>query len=335
MSVQKLLKSLVVLMALLCTGCTNNVGNYYTGTVENDLYNIESEIAGKLDELYVQEGQIVKKNDKLLRINIEELKDNYNSLVAQVDGAKSKFDLISSGNRIEELNKIRIQISTADELIDTAKKSMEKALDDYNINETLFSKNAATLQMVKDSKHIYELGKSKYESSLKEKKVFEEQLQLLKKGNKTEEIDYYENQLKSISWTLKAMEKQLEKEYIYAPSDGVVENILIKEGELLNFGSKAMKISDTKNMWVNIYIEESKLSNISIDDELMMKRDNGEESIGRVFFISSIGEFTPKNLESKESKQEVVFLCKIKILDIDKFKPGMLIDVYLEEKDNE
>lgn len=326
---------LIFIMLLLCTSCTSQVTNYYTGTVENDLYNIGSEISGKLDELYVQEGQFVKSGDKLFKINIDELSDEYNSLKAQVEAAQAKFNLVLSGNRIEELNKIKIEISKSDEVISSNRKSMDKALDDYNISKDLFSKNGTTLQSTKDNKHIYELSKSKYDSSLKEKRVLQEQLELLKKGSKSEEIDYYEKELESVTWKLKAMEKKLQKEFVYAPIDGMVENILIKQGELLNYGTNVVRISDNTNLWVNIYVEETKLAEINVGDELVLKRDDGETVLGNVFFIAPIGQFTPKNLESKESKQEVVFLCKIKVENIDMFKPGMLVDVFIGDENYE
>lgn len=324
----------ILIVIVVFTGCTKESKNYYTGTVEADLYDVESELAGKMEILYVEEGQMVKKGDKLFKVENDVLSDEYEGLKSEVESALYRLEMVKSGNRQEEINKVRIEISSSSEGIAAKKKTMEKALSDLNSYKALYDKKAVSLQEVKDMQHMYDMEKSLYDRSVKEKRILQEQLELLKKGSKDEEILFYEKQYDATKWKLQAMEKKIEKATVTSPIDGRIQNIFVKEGELLKIASKALEITESDNLWIKIYVEETSLGKLSVGDQLDVVRDDGKKTKGNVYYISSIGEFTPKNLESKESKQEVVFLCKLRIEDSINFKPGMLVDVHIgDDKD--
>lgn len=325
----------IFLVVLLLSSCSNNTVDYYTGTVESDIYIVKSELTGRVQNLYVEDGQQINKGEKLFDINVDELKDEYMSLEAQVEGAKYMYENVKSGNRIEEINKMKIQISSSNELIDINKKNMNKALEDLKSYESLYENSAVSLQEVKNMKLNYESQKSSYERAIKDKMVLTEQLSLLEKGSKLDDIRYYEKQYEALQWKLKSMEKRINKGSITSQVDGIIQNTYVKNGELLTSGMDAMKINESNKLWVKIFVEEKNLSIISLGQEIEIKRDNGDLGKGKVYYISPEGEFTPKNLESKESKQEVVFLVKVRIENPDLFKPGMLVDVYIGVDENE
>ncbi len=102
--------------------------------------------------------------------------------------------------------------------------------------------------------------------------------------------------------------------------------------------SKFAEIADTETLNVRIYVEEMNLHKVQIGGEVLIKVDYDEalELNGVVEFVSSDGEFTPKNLESKENRQEVVYETRVRIRNTDgKLKPGMLVDIYLGDDVNE
>lgn len=332
---RKMILGLLLSISLIISGCESIEKDYYTGTVEADLYDVESELIGKMEELFVEEGQVVKKGDKLFKVESDVLNDEYEGLKAEVESSLHRLELVKSGNRREEINKVRIEIASSSEGIAAKKKTMEKALSDLNSYKVLYESKAVSLQEVKNMQHMYDMEKSSYDRAVKEKGILQEQLELLKKGSKEEEILYYEKQYDAAKWKLEAMEKKINKAIVISPVDGTVQNVFVKEGELLRSGGKAMEITESGNLWLKIFVEETSLGKFSVGDKLDVVRDDELATKGLVYYISSIGEFTPRNLESKESKQEVVFLVKLRLENSEKFRPGMLVDVHIGDDVNE
>ncbi|WP_392486079.1 HlyD family secretion protein [Haloimpatiens sp. FM7315] len=112
--------------------------------------------------------------------------------------------------------------------------------------------------------------------------------------------------------------------------NGIVEQVLTHEGELVQPGTNIIKIMDINNKYIKIYLEESKRNKVKLQDELNIFYNGKKVGIGKVAYIAKKSEFTPKNTETKEEKEDTTFEVKLKFLEKNSFSPGTMLDVEIK-----
>lgn len=117
---------------------------------------------------------------------------------------------------------------------------------------------------------------------------------------------------------------------IKSQGDGVISNVFVNNGEVVQAGTNLAKIMDISNKYVKVYIEESKRDKVKLRNKLPLYYNDKKVGNGEVTYISPEAEFTPKNTETKEDKEAMVFEVKIKLSENFEYTPGTLIDVKLD-----
>jgi len=327
----------LICLPLLCfvlSSCKGSELDYYTGSVESDNYGVSTEVGGIIEEIFVKEGDMVKKGDKLARINVDSLRLELERLKAQSGASKASLDKTIKGSRSEDIEKARLQISQQEAVVGGNQQDYNYRLESYNTIAQLYDSDATSEQSLKDAKAALDASSARLDSSRQQLELLREQLRLLQNGSTKEDIDFSRSNLDAAQWSIKSLENSISKELVYANSDGIIESLNYLSGEYSPAFTKIASINNLSNMWVKIYVEEKNLDLVKLGNEVTMDGGFKEaKSIkGKVVYIASEGEFTPKNIESKENKQEIVYEVKIKVLDhIEALKPGVLVDVYLED----
>jgi HlyD family secretion protein len=120
------------------------------------------------------------------------------------------------------------------------------------------------------------------------------------------------------------LEQQLKDAVIASPSAGVVTEKLAEQGELLARGTGLVVVTDLANAWLNVYVSELDLGRIRLDQEASVVTDDGQSRRGRVSFVASQAEFTPKNVQTRDERVKLVYKVKVALENKDGlFKPGM------------
>lgn len=128
-------------------------------------------------------------------------------------------------------------------------------------------------------------------------------------------------------------ELQLGKYSIKAPSGGTLLHTNADAGDIVNTGTSIATISDLTGLYVNLYIPQKYLNSISPGQKLMLKTNAlpDQPIKSEITFISGEAEFTPKNIETSEAKENTVFRFKLIIKDhIEVLKPGMTVIAGIE-----
>jgi HlyD family secretion protein len=128
---------------------------------------------------------------------------------------------------------------------------------------------------------------------------------------------------------MKLNETQLSYTSLYSPISGVV---LVKSGEIgevVNPGTSVLTLADINNVWLKAYIPETDLGKVKWGQEVIVTTDlrPKKEYRGRISFISSQAEFTPKQIQTEKERVTLVYRIKINIPNPDReLKPGMPAD---------
>ena len=185
---------------------------------------------------------------------------------------------------------------------------------------------------VDTAKQQLDIAGKQLESLKSQMKSAQAQLDLLEKGSTSQTIKAAEADLEQSRIQLEQNELVLEKYRVKAPIDGVYTLKNVHIGDLVNTGTSVATISDLQDLWVNVFIPQRYLNKVTLNQELELRvkaLDSGTVK-GRIVRIADKAEFTPKNTETDEAKENTVFKVKIKIVEkVDKLKPGMTVDAII------
>jgi len=326
---------IIMLIALLLAGCSSesNEKPLYTGTIEADTVSLSTELSGKIINTFVEDGQKVAKGDKVIEIDTTDLEIKLKKAKAALKSSEANLEDILQGARGEEIKNARAQMKNIETQLEGAKKNYEYRLQNYNDMNELYENSAASEQQIKDAKSLLDIEETKVKGLEKQLEASRASLDLLLSGATKNKIKMAEAEVEISRAEIEALENEISKGNITAPIDGTIEAVNYETGEFVPAGGNIVKIVDLEDLWVKIYVPEKELHKVSINQNVNLWTDHSNNKVvrGKVVYIASEAEFTPKNVESKENKEEMVFEVKIKILDRNSsLKPGMLLDADLE-----
>jgi len=154
-------------------------------------------------------------------------------------------------------------------------------------------------------------------------------LAVLQAQPRAEEVQAAEAQVSQALAALEAIQVRLDKLTLRSPAAGLVTSRLINAGETVNVGMTLLTIADLDEVKLTVFIPEPMMARLRIGQPVAVKVDSFPDRTftGRVTFISSQAEFTPKNVQTKAERVNTVFAVKIALDNPDHaLKPGMPAD---------
>lgn len=140
------------------------------------------------------------------------------------------------------------------------------------------------------------------------------------------------NELKSIDVQLKQLDDQIYKSKIINPLNGTVLTKYAEPNEITAFGKPLYKIADLSTMQLRVYISETQLATIKIGEDVTVKIDDAEAMKsykGKISWIASEAEFTPKIIQTKEERVALVYAVKVDVKNDGSLKIGMPAELWL------
>jgi HlyD family secretion protein len=156
---------------------------------------------------------------------------------------------------------------------------------------------------------------------------------LVKTGPRQEAIDQARAKKQAAAAALAVARQQLDETELFASFDGVVLSTSAEPGSYLNPGSPVLTIGDIANVWVRAFISEIDLGRIRLNQEAEVTVDAYPDRSwkGRLSYISSAAEFTPRSVQTSEERTNLVYRIKIQLNNPDgTLKPGMPADAVIK-----
>lgn len=305
---------------------------YSTGIIEADEIKIYSEVSGKITEIFKDENDNVKKDDALLKIDDTYYKLQLNQAEANVKAIEYKLQEAKAGSRNEQIEQAKNTANQIKALLEGAEKNLEFAEKDLNRAEELYNNQLISQSQFEQAQNKYYAAKSQYDAYKSQYQAALNQVKLLEEGSTSYTIKNLEATLEQAKVSQELANLNLQKTRVISPVNGIINKKLVNIGELVNPGTPLFSIIDLNNLWIKIYVPEKDLSKIKLGQKVKIKADpfNDKEFEGEIVYISNKAEFTPKNIQVKEDRLNIVFEVKIKIYDNEKLlKPGMYAEVSL------
>ncbi len=288
------LRYLILFIAsIFSISCNNGNDNAitYNGRVEADIISVSAQVGGTIDEVSVDEGDAVKKNQLLMKINTDKIELQLKSQQAQI--IELQANLAANAAQIKQVD---AQLKLAQQTLDKTKK--------------LVNEGAATEQQKDELESEVDVLRAQKEAMLTNKKMLQAKEQQL----------YAAIELTQIS---------LSDARIISPIDGLVLNRFLDKGELVTPGRILIELADLSNMEITIYVSTEELSRVKIGNKVKINVDGLEKMLeGKIHWIASESEFTPKTILTEETRTTLVYAVKISVTNPDGvLKIGMPVDV--------
>ncbi len=268
-----------------------------TGSFEATEIIVSSQANGLILELNAEEGQQLQEGE----------------LVGVIDSTQlhlQKLSLLSSARGVRaQQPDIRKQTAAIQEQINTLERERERV-------ERLIESNAANQKQLDDIVAQLEVLRSELEAH---QTMLRQSSVQVSAQSSTLEIQ------------IAQLEDQLEKTKVRAPISGTVLNKYAEAGELAGMGTPLFKIADTERMFLRAYVTNDQLAKVKLGDEVIVRVDDGEGGArpysGRISWISDKSEFTPKTIQTKNERANLVYAMKVSVPNDGYLKIGMYGEV--------
>lgn len=286
-------------MALLGISCTKEAEFDAQGTFEATEVVVSSEATGRILNFDIEEGMAIAANQTVGTIDSLQLHLQRKQLVAQQSA------LLASRPDVKK------QVAALREQIAKQKTELRRV-------ENMLRDGAATQKQKDDIEAQIKIMEGQLEA----------QLSTLDKNTST-----INGNSVVLEAQIAALDDRISKCSIISPVGGTVLVKYAEAGELASAGKPLMKIADLKNIYLRAYFTSDQLANVKLGDEVKVVADFGGteryDYTGRVAWISSESEFTPKTIQTKDSRANLVYAVKIAVENDGRLKIGLAGEVVL------
>ena len=282
-----------LLVAVLSCKDKNNEADAY-GNLEATEITVSAEANGKIEFLEIEEGNKITKNQIVGVIDTTQLHLNKLQLLASIETIYSKSTNVLSQRKV------------LSEQLKTTKMEQNRIL-------SMYKESAATKRQVDEI----------------EGKVSVIQEQMNSVGTQNAPIL---NEVKSLEVQIKKIEEQIKKSKIENPVEGTVLTKYAEPNEITSYGKPLYKIADLSEMTLRVYFSETQLASIKVGQEVAVNiddKDGTKPYKGTISWISAAAEFTPKVIQTKEERVNLVYAVKVLVKNDGALKIGMPAEVKL------
>ncbi|MCS6817318.1 MAG: HlyD family efflux transporter periplasmic adaptor subunit [Blastocatellia bacterium] len=334
------------------------------GNVEATEVEIAFKVSGRIVELPVREGEMVRRGAVLARLDRETLERQRDRAVAALriaesqvaqlrtaiahlretveaqiverqaalEQAEAQLRELLAGSRTQEIEQARAAVQAA-------RAEWERAQRDWERARTLYERDEI-------STAHYDQARTRYEQASAQLQQAEQRLALLLEGPRREQIEAARAQVARARAAMRQaeaqrlevrrreqelamreaereraraelalIETQLREAVVTAPFDGIVLTKVAEVGEVVAAGATILTLGDLRRPWVRAYIGERDLGRVKLGARVRVTTDSFPDRIywGRVSFIASEAEFTPKPIQTPEERVRYVYRIKIEV----------------------
>jgi HlyD family secretion protein len=274
-----------------------------SGSIEARDVEVGSLVGGRIRAVHVKEGDTVHTGQVLLELESDMLDLQILEQQSRIAEARANLARVQKGPRSEELMRAKIDWQSAERDLLRQKELLDQGII---------------------GKQAYDIANTKAQTA---KQFYLQQ----EKGSRPEEIAAGQAVVNREEGQLKYLEKQKDEMVVKASVDGAIEAMDLRPGDLLPANQAAVRILESTQKWVRVYVPEPMLGAIRLGQRVKIKVDTypNRTFAGQVSEINQQGEYTPRNVQTLNQRYDQVFGVKVRIEDTPELKPGMAATVEL------
>jgi HlyD family secretion protein len=325
----------------------------WSGTVEARTISVGSRAGGRILQVLVKEGEHVTAGQPLIKLEPGDLPAQRLQAQGQLDQAQATLEKLEKGARPEEIEEARARAQTAQAALEQTKTgarreqilgararlaaqevAVQKAQLDAQRYRQLFSRGAAARAELDNAE-------TALSSSLATRDALKQQLDELTNGSRVEEVAQAQARMQEARASAKlvvagsrvedikaargsvdaakgrldAIDTMIDELTVKAPRDARIEALDLRPGDILAPNATAATLLEDDQLYVRIYVPETHIGHIAVGQKVPITVDSfpGKKFEGVVEHINSVGEYSPRNLQTADERADQVFATRIGI----------------------
>jgi HlyD family secretion protein len=342
-----------------------------SGNIELTDAQLSFKIPGRLAERLVDEGESIAAGQVVARLDSADQELMVAQAEANLSYAKSVLAELEAGSREQEIRQAkaaveqakamldelergsrRQEVASAKDMVAQAEAEANRLATDRKRFEELYAQGAVSEQQFDAVRTAAIVATEQYESARESLdlvvegprretinqaraalKQAEERYALVQEGPRKESIEQARAKVSVAEETLRQAKQQRAYTELIAPFDGVVLNKSAEPGEYLNPGTPVVTVGEMDRVWLRAYVNEMDLGRISLNQDVEVTTDSysGKAYRGRIAFIASEAEFTPKTVQTHEERVKLMYRIKVDLENPNyELKLGMPADAHID-----
>lgn len=301
------------------------------------------------------EANLAYTSSVLAELEAGSRKEDIDRTYARVLQARQSLLELQNGSRVEDVEVAKAELDRAVAAEQSAVVKFKQAKRDYTRYTNLYKNGSVSENIFESIQTLYNTSENQVSEARGQTKSASERLALLKAGPRIEQVKRAEAALAQVEAeyalvkagprvekidqarakmhiaqaSVNGARQQLQYTELTAPMDGVVLSVSAEPGEYLNPASPVVTLGNLDKPWLRAYVSEKALGKIQLNQKVIVTTDSFPDKNyeGRVSFISSEAEFTPKIVQTFEERVKLVYRIKVALGNEDnELKPGMPAD---------
>jgi len=292
-----------------------------SGNIEAHESLVSFKVSGRIVVLPVEEGMTLKSGDLLARLD----SDDYRQQVAEDESTLRVRDrqlaLGQAGSRAQDIEAARLAVLDAQADLEQKKK-------DYARYQALYEKDEIPAQTRDSAATSVTRAQAAYDRA---QQIYNE----LVEGTRKEELAVEHSNVQQADQNLRMSRIRLAYTVLRAPFNGVVLVRQAELGEVVSPGAPIVTLADLDHLWLRVYVPETDLGKVHWGQAVEVRTDTFPDRVyhGRISFISSEAEFTPKTVQTEKERVTLVYRVKVDVENPNReLKPGMPADAIIKLK---
>jgi HlyD family secretion protein len=305
----------VTLWIVMRNGASSAAGLLSSGTVEATDADLGFQLAGRVAEVLVAEGDAVVAGQELARLDTRVLE-------ASLEAARAELAVAEARTYLPQ------EVATARAALDSAVRRAENARSEAERARTLFEGGAISRQALDQAETAMDVARAARDQA-------EQALALVREGPRAEAIAAQSALVEAARARVAHAQATLGNAVITAPFGGIVTLQHREPGEAVGAGAPVLTILDPEDRWVRIYVREDEIGRVHLGMSARIVSDTYRDRAypGEVVHVGSQAEFTPRNVQTADERTRLVYAVRVRITgDADfELKSGVPADVTLLE----
>ena len=307
-----ILKIITAASLVLAAACNSKNGNFdASGTFETDEVIVSSELSGKILRFDIDEGQVIPRDSIIgivdaanISLQKEQVEANIRALAEKTSDVTPQVRLLQNQLNVQQsqLNNLLHEKTRIENLL-RQDAATGKQLDDINAQIDVARKSLAVTQQ---------------EINVRRSNIATQNRSIMSEGQPLQK-------------RVEQLEDQIKRANIINPIQGTILTKYAEAGEITSAGKALYKIADLSTMTLRAYVTGTQLSQVKLGQAVKVKVDDGKDAYrelpGTITWISDKAEFTPKTIQTKEERANLVYAVKIKVRNDGYLKIGMYGEV--------
>lgn len=275
------------------------------GRIEATEINISAKLAGRIEKINVDEGDFVKAGQPLVVMQTDTLQAQLNEAQAQYRQALSNEATSRAQVALKMSDKVAALagVTQRESDLDIANKHLERT-------KALYQKGAISVQQFDDDTAKVNSAKAALDSAKSQVTAADAAIEAAQA-----EVESAKSAINVAQANINQIQADIDDSTLTAPVDGRIQYRIAQPGEVLPSGGKVLNLVNLSDVYLTFFLPETIAGKVGIGDEVRLVLDAlpNKAISAKISFVSSVAQFTPKTVETKDERQKLMFRVKAQL----------------------